>query len=163
MERRFIAYHEAGHAVVSARLGAPLGDAVLHTRRRWLLGSMMTSGEVGVGDGEVHDEGVDAYLTAAMAGPEVDAQYVHRVFGKDLRRARRAMIRDNRDGDVTNAHDAIVGATKDGDRFRLRTMSQVEVAAQRAVTRYWTAIERVAEELDRTGRLTERQIRRLAA
>jgi hypothetical protein len=133
-ERLFVAHHEAAHAVVAVILGGPLSDARITEKRRW--GRVKISGSVNVADdgGEKLVEGaeLDAYLVAALAGPETDAQFFHRNFGEPLARARRRMIRDNRDGDYDNVRYVFGQPDNDGAPSRLHTVRQVEGEARRA-------------------------------
>lgn len=165
-ERLCVAHHEASHAVVAAILGGPLGDARIVEKRRWGWVRISGSVDVAPGGGEMLVESgvvMDAYLVAALAGPEADAQFFHRNFGAPIARTRRDMIRDNRDGDYDNVQYALSqpGHYDTGPPSRLRTVRQIEAEARQAVARCWPLIERVAAELAQRGYLSERDIRRL--
>lgn len=151
------AIHEAGHAVVMLAVGIPVTgvEAGVH---RPMFGAPQaagfTRGEDDASPLTLPRKRLIQVAATWLAGVEAEARYAHLNAGEPLSRARERAIR-------------AYGRTGGGDMAEVRSFcrhlgwfsrGEVDRAAERLVRAHWSAIERVAAELEKRGRLTQAQL-----
>lgn len=147
------AYHEIGHALITAAEGLLLRDArlVLH---RHLLGRVSVHGRVSGVNG-ADDTTALAWVTAAFAGPEAEALWLFKhVAGCDVGAA------------LTEAYQGsqqdIAAIAKVCRRYPV-DIEAAQHAARTMVARMWPTITTVADVLAEVGELSADDIHALAA
>jgi hypothetical protein len=152
-------FHEAAHGVAQVARGLPLHDVEIRYKsspfgRWWTVNGQVRlsrRGSLRVRDDDTAS--MDGIVVAALAGPEAEARWNHRVTGIGLREARDQAARENSDGDLRRV------------RTYLRTSSLSRAAADQLavelVDRWWPVIDRLAAALRAQHRVAGDDVRRL--
>lgn len=134
--------HEAAHGVGQAAHGLPLYDVSIcyqstGSGRWWSVNGQARPSRGG--SFHVRDDdtaSLDGVVVAALAGPEAEAQWLHRVTGIGLREARAQAAHDNRDGDLRRVHHYL--------RCSSLSRAAADHRAAEFVDQWWSAIDHIA-------------------
>lgn len=151
------AIHEAGHAVTMLAVGIPVVEVRAGVERPIFSAPRATGVTSGAGSGRVRVDNLSrpqiVQLAATwLAGVEAEARYARLVHGVDLVRARKQAIRAyGRGGDMESVR-MLCG------ELGWFSRGEVERATESLVRAHWDAIQRVAAELEKRGKLTGAQL-----
>lgn len=148
------AIHEAGHAVVMLAVGIPVTEVRAGVERP-IFSAPRAIGLTGGEDADFVSLSRSQLVQVAatwLAGVEAEAYREHLTTGKPLRQAREHAVRAYGRGEDMATVRELCG------RIGWFSRGEVERATERLVRAQWVAIERVASELEKRGRLTRAQL-----